>query len=323
MINDTSYYSCEIIEHGLDAQIDSINLCCRVCKTNYWEKLVLINNFDGKHFDLENFFNIKKQLREQQKQGNTISQCKGCIYLKKKEWDNKDYISAININNWIKCNADCIYCDKKFYKNKKEYKIYPLIKNLMQNKQLRPEYDITIAGGEPTISKDFDNIMKLFLKHRVSPIRVLTNGIKYNKYIEKGLKNELINIVVSPDSGTRETYKRIKKVDKFNQVWKNLKKYVSMPKDKTLVKTKYIIIPSINDTQKEFYEFIMRNKEAGVSQTYCDAEINWFCRNMKNVGKLKQLLDLYNYAKSIGDCNNINVELLDRMKIVQNIIEKK
>ena len=37
-------------------------------------------------------------------------------------------------------------------------------------------------------------------------------GIKYSKSIEKGLKLGAISLVISTDSGCRETYEKIKKV---------------------------------------------------------------------------------------------------------------
>ena len=134
---NNEYLSCNIIEHGFDAQINSINLCCRVSKDNITGKIVLIPDYKGEKINWDNFFKITSTLRNYQKSGKIIPQCKGCIYLKKGIWDNEFYINTININNWIKCNASCIYCDRKDYKHHKEYKIYPFIKSLLENKYLR------------------------------------------------------------------------------------------------------------------------------------------------------------------------------------------
>ena len=98
------YTSCNIIEHGFDAQIDSINLCCRISKENFNNKLVLLPNYKGEKINWNDFFKITDKLRETQKNGDTVPQCVGCIYLENKEWDDEHYITAININNWIKCN---------------------------------------------------------------------------------------------------------------------------------------------------------------------------------------------------------------------------
>ncbi len=313
------YTSCEIIEHGFDAQFDSINLCCRVCKENYYNKLVLFPNYKGEKINWNDFFKVTDELRETQKRGETVAQCLGCIYLEEKEWDDEHYIKSININNWIKCNAECIYCDKKQYKHVKEYKIYPLIKDLIKNNYLHSEADITIAGGEPTISNDFNKTIKALIKNKISPVRILTNAIKYNKYIENGLKEGLVNILVSTDSGTKETYKKIKQVNKHKEVWKNIAKYAKFQKIDSLVKTKYILIPLVNDNRKELEEFILRNKEAGIKYSCIDVEIGWFCRNYENKEKQKELIELFNWTKEFAAKEEIELTSFDRMTY---IIEK-
>ena len=318
MAESYKYNSCNIIEHGFDAQIDSINLCCRVTKENASEKLVLIKDYDGRKIDWNKFFNIKNELRNCQRNGGTVLQCRGCLYLKNKEWDFEDYISSININNWIKCNADCIYCDRKFHKGEKEYKIYPIIRDLIKTDKLKPPYDITIAGGEPSITRDFDKTLDLLIKNNVSPVRVLTNAIKYNKFIKKGLKQGLVNILVSTDSGTRETYKKIKSVDKHECVWKNIKKYAESQKEGALVKTKYIMLPGVNTTKAELLEFVKRNKEAGVKFACLDIEIGWFCRYSQNKPRIEPLIELFNYTKDIGSKLNIDICAFDRMQIILN-----
>ncbi len=319
--NNNEYCSCNIIEHGFDAQIDSINLCCRISKEKLTNKLVLIPNYDGREIIWENFFQITDKLREYQKSGKTIPECEGCIYLENKNWNNEHYISTININNWIKCNAFCIYCDRKFYRNKKEYKLYPLIKSLIENNYLRMPADITIAGGEPTLTSDFDKILKIFIKNKIKPVRVLTNAIKYNKNIEKGLKEGLVNILVSVDSGTRETYKKIKQTDKHDKVWENIKKYTKIQKDNSLVQTKYIIIPNYNDNKKEIYEFINRNKESNVKSCCIDVEIGIFCRYSNSNQFIKRMYELFEYAKDEAKNTDITVSPFDRMQIVINKLE--
>lgn len=315
------YISCNIIEHGFDAQIESINLCCRVSKENNCKKFRLIPHYLGEKINWDEFFSITDSLRDMQRNGNTVPQCQGCIYLEEKEWDNEHYISSVNINNWIKCNAFCIYCDRKESIHKKEYKIYPIIKDLVEKNFLRNPVDITIAGGEPTITSDFDKTIKLLIKHRFSPVRILTNAIKYNKYIQLGLKEGLVNILVSTDSGTEKIYKEIKLVNKHKVVWKNIAKYAKYQKIDSLVKTKYIIIPEINDSKVEIEEFVKRNKEAGIKYCCIDVEISWFCKNANCIEDLKRLYELYLHAKEFGKNMGVNVTGFDRMQIIEEKIK--
>ncbi len=321
MENKKRYYSCNIIEHGFDAQFNSINLCCRVGNGLVRDKLRLINNYNGQKIDWKEFFKIKNQLREIQKSGKTIPYCKGCIYLHEEDWNQENIIHSININNWIKCNANCIYCDRNEYLRYKEYKIYPIIKDLIKYNYLQNPADITIAGGEPTITRDFDKTIKLLIQHNITPVRILTNAIKYNKNIEKGLEKGLVNILISTDSGTRETYKKIKLVDKHKDVWKNISKYTKHQQTNSLVKTKFIIIPSINDNKYELKEFIIQNQESRIKYTCIDVEIGWFDRNNNNTDKLIELYNLYLYAKEEGKKRNIEVSAFDRMQIIEQKVK--
>ena len=317
------YTSCDIIQHGIDILRDSILLCCR--SANSVPKVKIYKNYKGEKINWDNYFKIKDKLKDLHKKNIIIPQCKDCIFLEKKVWEDSKvpYINTVTVNNWVKCNADCIYCDRKRdYSHIKEFNIYPIFKELIKDNYLKKPTDITFAGGEPTIYRDFDKSLKLLIKNNFDGIRVLTNGIKYNKYIEEGIKKNLVNILVSVDCGTRETYKKIKKVDKHNDVWKNLKRYLKYKQVNHAVQTKYILIPNINDNKQELKEFILRNKEIGIENTYIDIESNLFSREMKNKVFLERMHSLYLYAKDFGMSNNVNVFPHDRVQMAINELKK-
>ena len=220
------YISCDLIEHGLDFFTDSINFCCRIPPTDKGYKKI-IENYYGEVLDWKKFFKIKKEYRRQMQKGNIIPECKGCIYLQEKEWDNKDYISFINFNNWTICNEHCVYCwlndaDKP---HQKQYNVYPVILDMAKKGYLKKGGHITIAGGEPSVAPEFDDLIQLFIDYDLSNIRVLTNATKYSPIVERGIKEGRVNIVVSVDSGTKETFVKVKRFDFYDKVWENIAKY--------------------------------------------------------------------------------------------------
>ena len=79
-------------------------------------------------------------------------------------------------------------------------------------------------------------------------VEILTSGIKYCKSIEDAFVNDKLKMVVSIDSGTKETYLKIKGVDCFDKVIENLRKYV-LASDfaKENITLKYIIVDKEND----------------------------------------------------------------------------
>lgn len=65
-----------------------------------------------------------------------------------------------------------------------------------------------------------------------------------------------VNILTSLDAGTRETYKAIKRVDCFDKVIENLKRYPVKDVD---FKLKYIFLDGVNDNETDvdgFYDIV-------------------------------------------------------------------
>lgn len=313
------YVSCDLIEHGMDFHVNSINFCCRIPPTDKGYKK-LIENFNGEILDWKNFFKIKRQYRDQMKKGNIVPECKNCIYLKEKEWDNEDYISFINFNNWTKCNARCIYCsiyndyDAAF----KQYNVFPVLKDLAKKGYLRKGGDITIAGGEPCIAPEFNDLLNLFLEYDIQPIRVLTNASIYSEVVERAIKSGNLNILVSVDSGTPEMFKRIKGYDLYNKVWDNIKRYASVQPHSDRVKTKFIIIPNVNDKKEEIDAWISKSIESGVSQLALDVELFWYDMNKDCIPQT--VLDILAYAINRIKENNLELEFIDRGYILSKKI---
>ena len=306
------YYSCDLIEHGLDFGQDSINLCCR--RTDEDGQFVrVIDDYHGELLDLDKFFGIKRELRNKMKSGEGISICKNCIYLEEKEYDEEDYISSINFNHGLYCNSKCIYCSlthgiKTVFP---EYDVYPVIKQLSDNGYLRKGGFISIAGGEPTITKNFDNLIRLFIDKEISPVRVLTNGIKYSEAIAEGLRQNIVNIMISIDAGSPDMYKWIKGVDAYDKVWLNTGRYIQAQKHKGLVKTKYIIIPEINDTKEDIIQYFNQTERYGVGWVAFDVELTWYGENQNNIPQ--KLYDLVEFTLEEADRRNLIYEPIDRV----------
>ena len=315
------YLSCDLIEHGLDFAQKSINFCCRTTKEGGGYKK-LIDNYNGELLDLEKFFKLKREYRNKMKSGEGIPECKNCIYLEEKDYDDEDYISSINFNHGLKCNAKCIYCGLTYVEETCfEYDVYPIMKQLSDNGYLKQGGQITVAGGEPTLYHNFDKLIKLFIDNKLSPVRVLTNGIKYSEIITEGLQKDIVNIMISVDSGTPEMYKKIKGVDAFEKVWNNIARYLNAQKYDNLVKTKYIIIPDVNDTKDEIIKYFEKSQSVGIGCVAFDIEMEWYNVNKDNIPEY--LLDLVDFTVQEAKNRNLNYEPIDRVVYLLKEIKKK
>ena len=311
------YVSCDLIEHGLDFFTDSINFCCRIPPTDKGYKKIL-DNYYGEKIDWKNFFKIKRAYRNQMKEGQIIPECKGCVYLQEKEWDNEDYISFINFNNWTICNEHCVYCwlNDEDKPHQKQYNVYPAIKDMAEKGYLRKGGHITIAGGEPCVAPEFNDLISLFLDYDLKPIRVLTNASVYSEVVKNAIARGNLNIVVSVDSGTKETFMKVKRRDFYDKVWENISAYASVQPQADRVKTKFIVIPELNDTKEEIDAWIAKSIESGVKHLAIDLEMMYYDKNKDNLPP--SLFDLFEYAiKKIKE-NGLELEFIDRGVIISN-----
>ncbi len=318
--NKKKYISCDLIEHGLDFFSNSINFCCRIPPTDKGYKK-LIDNYNGEIINWKEFFKIKNKYRNEMKKGNIVPECKGCIYLQEKEWDKDNYISFINFNNWTTCNEHCIYChlnDENLPKIK-QYNVYPAIKDMAEKGYLKSGGHITIAGGEPCVAPEFDDLIKLFLDYKMNNIRVLTNATKFSSIIQKGIEEERVNIVVSVDSGTKDTFIKVKRYDFYDKVWDNIKKYAAVQKRTDSVKTKFILIPNINDSKEEINAWIEKSVEAGVKHLAFDIEMMWYSENKDNLPN--SLFETVKYTLDKIKEKNLGLELIDRGSIIAKMIK--
>lgn len=313
------YISCDLIEHGLDFFTDSINFCCRIPPTDKGYKKIL-ENYNGELIDWENFFKIKRNYRNQMKKGNIVPECKNCIYLQEKEWDNEDYISFINFNNWTICNEHCVYCwlNDKDKPHQIQYNVFPAIKDMAEKGYLKKGGHITIAGGEPCVAPEFNDLLALFLEYDLIPIRVLTNASIYSEVLKNGIASGNVNTVISVDSGTRETFIKVKRFDFYDKVWENIKKYAQVQPQSDRVKTKFILIPNVNDTKEEIDAWINKSIECGVKHLAFDVEMMWYNENKDNIPQY--IYDLVKYTLDKIKENNLDIELIDRGVILSKEI---
>ena len=291
------YVSCSNIQNGLRFEYNSIKLCCFM-GTDTPEPLFLKKDYYGEKLDLNALMEQINTIRENQKNGITDSHCKGCFGLQEREWDesNKKF-KWLQVAHWSECNCGCIYCYRfwdNFEKPKKRYRIMPIIKELDKMGLIDYDGELAYSGGEPASLREFDDITNFFLKKGERIIMVHTNAIKPVKSVLKGLGTDTMSVTVSVDCGDREKFKQIKRVDAYNKVVDTLKKYVkAQGSNKRMVRSKYIIIPNVNDTKEDVDKWIEETLKIGIQTVILDFESDWLARNPNNIPQ--HIDDLYDY----------------------------
>lgn len=302
------YRSCHLIEHGISIDIDSIKACCLSREFNKGQ-LPVIEKYENNKINWDELFEAKKRHRKHQKVCD-LTVCEGCYNLREEDWDEEDYISFINFDHWSQCNSNCIYCGVSRLKPKTKNNILKPIKELIKQGKFKSNGEITFQGGEPTILKEFEDLLKLFIKQG-SKIRIHSSGILFSRAIKEGLKKGAVTVVISPDSATKETYKTIKRVDKYHKVWETIKKYRKdlSPENQSLVKVKYIIISGINDSLEEIKAFLNKIKELDIKSVIVDVEYTYANTNINNISP--HIYMLMDYIEHFANLNNISYALYD------------
>lgn len=278
------YTSCIHLEHGITFFSNSVQICC-ISSHPGGGNIMQINNYHGELIDWDTFFKKRNELRESARNGKIPEKCEGCYYLKEQDWNIENYIDEVLIGHFTHCNCNCIYCytekDKKFFNANKTYNIYPVVKDMIERKVLSKNATITFGGGEPTILQEFEELVYLLLDYDVYNIRIHSDGIRYSPAIEKGLKLGKITLITSVDSSSRKIYEQIKQVPCHDKVWQNLEKYAKAKNG--LIRTKYVLVPGINDSLTEVKNWLQKTYNAGIHDIAFDIEDNWFKSRRNNI----------------------------------------
>ena len=108
-------------------------------------------------------------------------------------------------------------------------------------------------------------------------------------------------MVVSLDAGTKEMHEKVKGVKSFDKVWKNLDKYSSVYKYKeggNLLKTKFIIMPGINDSEEEIDLWLKRTMKTKIRNVSLNVDFQWIFTNTENYDGMKKIIKLKEFFES-------------------------
>ena len=214
--------------------------------------------FDGQY---ENSLSDFVKLRD-----NTIdcynNQCQDCHIYCEGYYPKDRKIRWINYGIGGVCNFDCMYCRSNARHAKKiddqAPKLPALIQHLKDMNLLADDYGINVAPGEPTVHPEKDSIFdSLDCYSNV----INTNLYVYNEKLYKLTADKFTKLVVSIDSGTKETFKKVKGVDAFEQVCNNLKRFSNAGYG--IIVLKYVFIPNVNDNEVDIEGFVNVCKNTG------------------------------------------------------------
>ena len=282
----------------------TVHKCCHCTKMPYAPPLIF-----KKIPEKFNFYHYIKRLEQIISLNQTpTGECSGCKFLKKQiipELKTKEIFKFITINHFTKCNSNCIYCGIDYKKLDVKYSIVPILQDIIKQNLIHKDVLFNWGGGEPTLCKEFESIANLLNRHNYRQA-INSSGIIFSETILNGLKDGSISIQISPDSGTEETYFKIKRQNNFNKVWENIKLYAQYP---DMLFVKYIFF-SVSANENDIRKFIEKCKNTNVKNIVIDCESRSENAAFSPFGKInKSILDLAVLMKHLAVENNINYQI--------------
>ena len=156
------------------------------------------------------------------------------------------------------CNYKCTYCLPQGYKktpgDKRKFMSSQEISRLTKALSELGVCKIRLTGGEPTVRKDFFDILKDMKQNSNIPkITMTTNGYRLNKIAKQLFDAGLDGINISIDSFDRETFKRLTGHDRLPEILEGIK--ILQKLNFKNIKINAVLLKGINDTYNDFEKF--------------------------------------------------------------------
>ncbi len=164
------------------------------------------------------------------------------------------------------CNFKCGYCLPNGYqidkKDNKKFLHLDEIKRLAKVFSKLGVSKIRLTGGEPTVRKDFFEIIKILKNDaNINKVVITTNGYHLDEKAKMLVDSGINGINISIDSLDRNIFKDVTGHDRLPEILKGIKILQELNFDQ--IKINAVLLSGINASEKDFNmwgEFIKKNK---------------------------------------------------------------
>ena len=164
------------------------------------------------------------------------------------------------------CNFKCGYCLPDGYKiDKSDNRTFINIEEIGRLAKALSELGVSkirLTGGEPTVRKDFFEIIRVIKENSgIKKTVITTNGYRLDK-ISNDIKNSgLDGINISIDSLNPETFKKITGHDRLEEILRGIKNLQEL--NFKNIKINAVLLKGINDSEKDFNDWaeFLKNNE--------------------------------------------------------------
>ena len=335
-----SYY-CKRLYEEINFDAEDIYVCCGMSLGPsfpiYSDKEKSIKKW------LNKLLKWRKKCSVNAYRGIVSDKCKNCIELEERNisflnflksfiFDYKKFpVKNIIIKSFRQCEFSCVYClEKRYTQGKKTvqitksefYDILPIIKTLINTKMIdKKGLRLEFQGGSISVWDEFKDVLKEVVNYGVGSLFYHTNAVSFIPEIGEAAKSIPSDMCVAIDSGSRETFKKVKGEDKYDTVLENIIRYVNSGINITI---KYIIVKKLNDNIEEIQDFCKTIKYIAENSKHKDnihVMLDLDFREYLNKSSYKfpdEYVQLYKYV--IDFCNKNNIDFIYR-DLIKNMLE--
>ena len=156
------------------------------------------------------------------------------------------------------CNFKCGYCLPNGYqKDKSDNRTFLSLEEVQRLAKGLSELGISkirLTGGEPTVRKDFFDIVKILKQNSgIKKTVITTNGYKLNQLAEQIVESGLDGINISIDSLDKNKFHQITGHDRLDEILRGIEKLQKL--NFKNIKINAVLLKGLNNSDKDFNEW--------------------------------------------------------------------
>ena len=156
------------------------------------------------------------------------------------------------------CNFKCGYCLPNGYqKDKSDNRTFLSLKEVQRLAKGLSELGVSkirLTGGEPTVRKDFFDIVKILKQNSgIKKTVITTNGYKLDQLAEQIIESGLDGINISIDSLDKNKFHQITGHDRLDTILRGIEKLQKL--NFKNIKINAVLLKGLNNSDKDFNEW--------------------------------------------------------------------
>jgi pyruvate-formate lyase-activating enzyme len=257
---------CHFLTSGCVVLNNHLHFCCGDTG-KIWDTPSV--EFDGDYDKLVDEFIELREKTIQELEVGIRNKCSDCPLVCDVYIPQFFELTSIRDGRFSVCNFKCVYCCANRERHSDNVINLPKLINAFEQKQtFALNANVYYANGELTVNperKEIYECMKSFTQNQIS-----TNAFIYSPEIAELLQTNTV-ILVSMDSGTPETFRKVKGVDGWTGVCDTLRKY-SISALEGAIELKYIFLPGLNDNTTDINGFFALAKEIKAGRVFISSD---------------------------------------------------